>query len=75
MAQAGAPLAGILQVKKPKDELVDKLERAITGILSNPKSSKKDKIDAIANGIKLLQVQKRFNPDQGEEFFGGTDTK
>jgi hypothetical protein len=60
---------------KPKDGLSDKLERAICAVLSNPRATKKDKIDAIANGIKLLQVQNRYNPDMGEDFFGGSGSE
>jgi hypothetical protein len=58
-------------VAKPKgDSLMEALEAAVRRILSNPKASKKEKNDAIANGIKLAQIKHRLSPDATEEFFG-----
>ncbi len=54
------------------DALLDMLERAIADILADKKTDKKEKNDAIANGIKLAQIKFKINPDSVEEFFGGT---
>jgi hypothetical protein len=61
---------------KPKaDPLSDALERSIRAILSNPKATAKAKSDAIANGIKLVQIRHRISPESQEDFFGESDSK
>ncbi len=61
--------------KKTSDPLSDALERAIRAVLSNSKATAKAKADAIANGIKLVQIRHRISPESQEEFFGESDSK
>lgn len=64
-----------MTTKKPKEtdkELVGELKRAIRNVLKNPKASRRDKIEAITAGTKLLLVEHKIKGggDDGDFFDG-----
>jgi hypothetical protein len=63
--------------KKPvqrgsKDPLLAKLEKSVTDILDNPKSSARQIQTAVQLGIKLAQIKHQIvgDGDDGKGFFG-----
>jgi translation elongation factor EF-1beta len=57
--------------KPAGDVFIEQLEKAISKILTNPKTTAKDRNQAIANGIKLAHIKHRISPDDDGSFFGG----
>lgn len=61
------------RAKRPStDPFLDVLEGAVGAILKNPKATRLEKNDAIANGIKLAAIRHKIDggADDGD-FFGG----
>lgn len=58
-------------MKKPvkKDDFLAKLKREVEAIATDQQASRRDRNAAIANGIKLLQIEHKINPGEVEDFF------
>lgn len=46
------------------------IEKAVTDILNNKKSTATQKMQAANMGLKLIQARKGLEDDKGENFFG-----
>lgn len=59
-------------MKKPrqKDDFLAKLKKEVEAIATDKDASRRDRNAAIANGIKLLQIEHKINPTEVENFFG-----
>jgi hypothetical protein len=58
-------------MKKPskKDNFLETLKREVEAIATDQDASRRDRNAAIANGIKLLQIEHKINPGEIEDFF------
>lgn len=54
---------------KPKDDFLEKLKREVEAIATDKDASRRDRNAAIANGIKLLQIEHKINPMEVDNFF------
>lgn len=64
--------SGTYRVKKTKqrDDFLETLKREVEAIATDQEASRRDRNAAIANGIKLLQIEHKINPNEVENFFG-----
>ena len=53
-----------------EEEFIKVLERAIIDILESEKANRKEKNEAIANGIKLLAIRHKVTGTEDVSFFG-----
>jgi len=55
---------------KTKDAFLEMLKKQVEQIAADGEVSKRDRNNAIANGVKLLQIEHKINPGDTEDFFG-----
>lgn len=56
--------------KNTKDAFLETLKKAVEDVINAEGAAKKDINAAVANGVKLLQIEHKINPGETEDFFG-----
>lgn len=63
-------------MKKPvskenqRDAFLENLKEVTRAIANDKEASRRDRNVAVANGVRLLQIEHRINPAEDADFFG-----
>jgi len=53
-----------------RDAFLENLKEVTRAIANDKEASRRDRNVAVANGVRLLQIEHRINPAEDADFFG-----